>query len=52
MEGRLFELYRMGITRAIVPYGNLRNLKAPEGMEIVGARNIGDVLAHLFSEKA
>ena len=46
MEGRLSELSRMGIEHAVIPYPNMKNLSSP--ISIVGAKNLGDVLPHLF----
>ena len=46
MEGRLSELSRMGIEHAVIPYPNMKNLSSP--ISIAGAKNLGDVLPHLF----
>ena len=46
MDGRLSELSRMGMKRAVIPYSNMKNLKSP--MEVFGAKNLGDVLPQLF----
>jgi DNA repair protein RadA/Sms len=46
---RLREAVAMGFRKAIVPYSNVANLpKLDDGLEIVGARSVGDALEALF----
>ena len=47
-EKRLGEAERMGMQKLILPYSNLKGLKSPAGMQVVGAKNLGDVLAAMF----
>ena len=45
LERRLAEAARMGFTRALIPAGNLRNLRPVEGLECEGV----DTLYHAFA---
>lgn len=43
----LFTARRSGLRRAVVPLGNLAEAGLVEGMEVLGAATLGEVLAHL-----
>lgn len=41
-ELRISEAARLGFTRCVLPYHNLKNLSNSAGMEVIGAKNIRD----------
>jgi DNA repair protein RadA/Sms len=45
---RVREAYAMGFRRCVIPHGNLAGLEYDDGMEVIGARNVGDALEALF----
>jgi DNA repair protein RadA/Sms len=47
-ELRVKEAARLGFDRCILPAGNLKNLEAPAGIELVGVRGVAEVLEALF----
>ena len=48
MDRRLAECARMGFTHLVVPKGNLRALRLPEGLEVRGVATLREALALLF----
>ena len=38
---------RMGFDQVILPKGNLRNLKIPEGMRVVGVETVSQAIGEL-----
>ena len=47
-EKRLTEARHMGLRRAVLPYSNMKGLRAPEGMELQGVKTLSDALGVLF----
>lgn len=47
-ELRVKEAARLGFTRCLLPQGNLKNLEAPPGMELIGVRSAAGALEGLF----
>ncbi len=47
-ELRVNEAARLGFDRCLLPAGNLKNLEAPAGMELIGVRSAEEALAGLF----
>jgi DNA repair protein RadA/Sms len=47
-ELRVKEAARLGFTRCLLPQGNLKNLDAPSGMELIGVRSAAEALEGLF----
>ena len=47
-ERRIAEAHKLGFTKCIVPQTHLKGLKKPNGMEIYGAANIGELLQLLL----
>ena len=43
-ERRINEAAKLGFKRCVLPKANLKGLKAPEGIEVVGAENMFDIL--------
>ncbi|HHT88612.1 MAG TPA: DNA repair protein RadA [Clostridiales bacterium] len=50
-EQRVAEAAKMGFGVCILPYANIGKIKAPEGMKLVGVRNIGNVLEYIKEYK-
>jgi len=48
VDTRLSECRKMGFTRCLVPFGNLKRLPAIEGMEITGVKTVSEVVENLF----
>ena len=48
-EKRLGEAERMGMNKMILPYANVKGLKVGGQIAVVGAKNLGDALAAMFS---
>ena len=48
LSQRLSEIRRLGFTQCIIPRSGTRDLKAPEGLELLRARNIREVIAVAF----
>ena len=46
-ERRIVECMRMGFDQVILPKGNLRNLKIPEGMRVVGVETVSQAIGEL-----
>ena len=46
-ERRIIECMRMGFDQVILPKGNLRNLKIPEGMRVVGVETVSQAIGEL-----
>lgn len=44
LEPRLRETLKLGFERAVVPKNNLKNATVPDGLDVVGARHLRDVL--------
>jgi len=47
-ELRVKEAARLGFDRCLLPAGNLKNLEAPPGMELIGVRRAEEALEGLF----
>ncbi|HEX9777885.1 MAG TPA: DNA repair protein RadA [Geopsychrobacteraceae bacterium] len=47
-ELRVREAARLGFNRCVLPQGNLKNLEAPEGMQLIGVRRAGEALEVIF----
>jgi len=47
-ELRVKEAARLGFSRCLLPQGNLKNLDAPPGMELIGVRSAAEALEGLF----
>ena len=47
-EKRLTEARHMGLRRAVLPYSNMKGLRAPDGMELQGVKTLSDALGVLF----
>ena len=47
-ELRVKEAARLGFNRCLLPYGNLKNLDKPSGIQLVGVRSAMEVLEDLF----
>lgn len=47
-ELRVKEAARLGFDRCFLPKGNLKGLKAPAGIELIGVKNVSEVLDGLF----
>lgn len=45
---RVREAQAMGFKKCIIPHGNLIGLEYDDAIEVIGARNVGDVLEALF----
>lgn len=43
-ERRLNEASKLGYRRCVVPHSMLRHVESPNGLELIGARNIGEAL--------
>ncbi len=48
LSQRLSEIRRLGFTQCIIPRSGTRDVKAPEGLELLRARNIREVIAVAF----
>lgn len=48
LSQRLIEIRRLGFTQCIIPRSGTRDLKAPEGLELLRVRNIREVIAVAF----
>lgn len=48
VEKRLHECASMGFSKAVVPKGNLKGCKIPDGIEVYGVRNVFDALEILI----
>jgi DNA repair protein RadA/Sms len=47
-ELRVKEAARLGFNRCLLPYGNLKNLDKPSGIQLVGVRSATEALEDLF----
>ncbi|TYO96660.1 DNA repair protein RadA/Sms [Geothermobacter ehrlichii] len=47
-ELRVKEASRLGFDRCFLPAGNLKNLEAPEGLELVGVKSVAQMLDDVF----
>jgi DNA repair protein RadA/Sms len=47
-ELRVKEAARLGFNRCFLPQGNLKGMKIPDGIELVGVKNVSEVLDGLF----
>jgi DNA repair protein RadA/Sms len=47
-ELRVKEAARLGFDRCFLPAGNLKNLEAPPGMELIGVRSVAEALEGVF----
>ncbi len=48
LSQRLSEIRRLGFTQCIIPRSGTRDIKAPEGLELLRAKNIREVIAVAF----
>jgi DNA repair protein RadA/Sms len=48
MEIRLTEAHKMGFTRCIAPAGNIKRIKGPAEIDLVGAANVDQAMEALF----
>jgi len=48
VEPRVLEAAKMGFERCLLPKDNLKNLKAPGSMELIGLRRVSEVVDLLF----
>ena len=48
LSQRLTEIRRLGFTQCIIPRSGTRDIKAPDGLELLRARNIREVIAVAF----
>jgi len=44
IDQRLIEASKLGFRRAIIPASNMKGLEVPDGIEVIGARTLKDVL--------
>jgi DNA repair protein RadA/Sms len=51
-EARLFEAAKLGFARAIVPAANLRKLRVPEKMEVIGAKKLEEAIPTAIDESS
>jgi len=49
VQARIAEGAKLGFAEAIVPQGNLKGLKAPDGIRVFGVSNIGEMIRLMFS---
>jgi DNA repair protein RadA/Sms len=47
-EQRLLEARKMGFTRALLPFGNLKRLPAVEGLAVQGVKSVSEAVENLF----
>ncbi|MBE0502229.1 MAG: DNA repair protein RadA, partial [Desulfuromonadales bacterium] len=47
-ELRVKEAARLGFTRCFLPQGNLKGMQKPSGIELIGVKNVSEVLDGLF----
>lgn len=50
IEQRVQEAAKLGFERVILPANNIGGWKAPEGIQLIGVKTVGDALKHAFSE--
>ena len=48
LDTRISECRKMGFTRCLVPFGNLKRLPAIDGIEIAGVKTVSEVVENLF----
>ena len=48
LEPRLAEAKKMGFTRCLLPESNLKRVKGPSGIELVGVRNVSQAMESIF----
>ncbi len=48
IERRLSEVLKLGFKGCIIPYANTKNLKVPEGMKVLPAKNLTDALGYIM----
>jgi DNA repair protein RadA/Sms len=48
IEKRLQEAKKLGFSRAIIPYNNLKGLKGSNSIEIIGVENLTDAINHII----
>ncbi len=48
LEVRLMEAHKMGFTRCIAPAGNLKRVKAPAEITVIGVENVEDTMEMVF----
>ena len=47
-ELRINEAARLGFDRCFLPQGNMKDLKTPKGITLIGVKNVSEVLDGLF----
>lgn len=45
-EKRVHEAQKMGFKRCLVPHANIKHLKSPKGISIIGVKSVEDALTH------
>jgi DNA repair protein RadA/Sms len=48
VEKRVQEAAKLGFKRIVVPQNNLKGIKNPDGIEIVGVQSVNEALQHLI----
>jgi DNA repair protein RadA/Sms len=48
VDTRAVEMKKMGFARCLIPDSNLKRLRHPEGIELIGIRNVEDAMEVLF----
>ena len=48
-ELRVKEAARLGFTKCILPYGNMKNIEVPENMELLTIKHANEALEHIFT---
>lgn len=51
LEERCKEAYKMGFKRAFIPYHDIEKYQVPDGLTLVGVRNIRDVIKAVFEKE-
>ena len=48
VDTRIVEMKKMGFTRCLIPESNLKRLRCPEGIELIGIGNVEAAMEVLF----
>lgn len=48
VENRISECEKMGFARCVIPKSNIKRAAAPNGIELIGAKNVADAIEILF----
>ena len=49
-ERRIVECARLGFTRIVLPRGNMRGIKPPEGAQLLGADTLAEALSIILKK--